>query len=95
QNSQLGSGPRVLGRLRELEAKHKDGSLFPVTIGLNEAEWLGEPCYIGSIRDISERREAEHTIESLSMFDPLTGLPNRAHFIKLMQHQLHYSNVRV
>lgn len=94
-NSKTGSGPRVLGRLRELEAERKDGTLFPVTIGLNEAEWLGEPCYIGSIRDISERREAEQTIESLSMFDPLTGLPNRAHFIKLMQHQLYYSNIRV
>ncbi|RUO22234.1 hypothetical protein CWE08_03335 [Aliidiomarina iranensis] len=94
-NAMYGAGPRVLGRQRELEAQRKDGSLFPVTIGINEADWLGEPCYIGSIRDISERREAEQTIESLSMFDALTGLPNRANFIKLVQHQLHYSNVRV
>lgn len=95
QNAVYGSGPRVLGRLRELEAQRKDGTLFPVTIGLNETDWFGEQCYVGSIRDISERLEAEQTIESLSMFDPLTGLPNRANFIKLMQHQLHFSNVRV
>lgn len=93
-NPQRGEGPRVLGRLRELEGQRKDGSLFPLTIGLSHTKWRGEPCYIASIRDISERRKAEHTIHSLSMFDAVTGLPNRSNFIKLMQHQLHYSDVR-
>ncbi len=33
--------------------------------------------FTGIVQDISERREAEHRIQQLAHYDPLTGLPNR------------------
>ncbi|MCH8492056.1 MAG: EAL domain-containing protein [Idiomarina sp.] len=95
QNPLQAANAKVLGRLRELEGAHKNGELFPITIGLNCTTWEGIPRYIASIRDISDRRKAENTIQTLSLYDANTNLPNRLNFMKLMQHQLQYSDVSV
>jgi diguanylate cyclase (GGDEF)-like protein len=38
--------------------------------------------FLGTIQDITARKEAENNLEKLAYFDPLTSLPNRAMFKK-------------
>ncbi|WP_445425663.1 PAS domain S-box protein [Alishewanella sp. HL-SH06] len=67
----------ITGRIRELEALHKDGSMFPIELGVVEVQMAGEVNFIGVVRDITERKQREHEIHQLAFYDPLTLLPNR------------------
>lgn len=71
---------RAIGQIRELTARRKDGSEFPVELNLTEIRVGGERLFTGILRDISERKQAQAKIEALAHYDSLTGLPNRALF---------------
>ncbi len=64
------SGPRMMGVGRELFAKHRDGSEFPVEIGLSPVETEEGRLVIAAITDITARRrierEAERRLEELA-----------------------------
>ncbi|MCJ2188861.1 sensor histidine kinase [Novosphingobium beihaiensis] len=48
------------GKSREMDARRKDGSLFPVEVSVSRVgPDAGQPMYIGIIRDITERRQIE------------------------------------
>jgi PAS domain S-box-containing protein len=52
----------LIGQNRQVQAKHKDGHIFPVELSLNEIK-LGKECfYSGLIRDLSESRKLESEI---------------------------------
>ncbi|MGJ0511744.1 sensor histidine kinase [Methylocystis sp.] len=50
---------RAMGAGRDLRARRKDGSEFPVEIGLNPMEWNQEPAVLATITDITERKQHE------------------------------------
>lgn len=85
--SRTGIG-NVVGRNRELEALHRDGTLFPIELGLAEVERLGEISFIGIVRDITQRKKGEEEIRQLAFYDPLTGLPNRRLLLERLQRMI-------
>jgi diguanylate cyclase (GGDEF)-like protein len=74
----------------DVSAKRGEGSMghFTITISLDRdshGEIIG---YVGTIQDITERKQAEINLERLAYFDPLTSLPNRAMFKKELEHRV-------
>ncbi|WPL19166.1 Cyclic di-GMP phosphodiesterase Gmr [Thiorhodovibrio winogradskyi] len=77
----------------EIWNRRKNGQIYP--------EWLHISAvrdgdgrishYVGAFEDISEHKEAEAQIHSLSYFDVLTKLPNRRLFIDRLQQALRTS----
>jgi diguanylate cyclase (GGDEF)-like protein/PAS domain S-box-containing protein len=68
---------RVIGVGRETRGRHRSGRVFPIHLSVSALERDGKLTYVGLIRDISAQKEAEHHIERLAYYDPLTGLANR------------------
>jgi two-component system sensor kinase FixL len=58
---------RIIGVGRELTARRKDGTLFPIHLAIGEVGWRGTIRFIGLIRDLTddklaeERRLRQHT----------------------------------
>ena len=67
----------ITGQIRELDAQRKDGSTFPIELGVVEVSLNDDINFIGIVRDISERKKREDKIHQLAFYDPLTSLPNR------------------
>jgi PAS domain S-box-containing protein len=51
---------RIIGIGREMNAKRKDGSTFPVDLAVSEVKHLG--LFAGIVRDISERKEVQEAL---------------------------------
>lgn len=51
---------RIIGKRRELTAKRKDGSVFPIELSVSEFPDGAGPMFTGIIHDISRRRELEN-----------------------------------
>ena len=56
---------RIIGVGREVEGRRKDGSLFPLDLSVGEAMTPNGRQFIGVIRDLSARREAERRLASM------------------------------
>ncbi len=59
-----GGAPTVLDRRVELTAMRADGGEFPVELTVTRMAGPGEPLFIGYLRDISQRRQAEAELQA-------------------------------
>jgi len=50
---------KIIGIGRELEGCRKDGSVFPLDLAVSELHIDGEHLYLGTLRDITERKQIE------------------------------------
>lgn len=84
-------------RLREAESKailyesrhkRKNGSVLPIEVSLQATTLDNKLVYFAIIRDITERKKAEETINHLAFHDPLTDLPNRLLFFERLNRAL-------
>ncbi len=57
-----GGAARIIGIGRESLAQHKDGTIFPIDLGVSEVRVDDERLFIGIMRDIRERKEAERKL---------------------------------
>lgn len=79
---------RVGLRGTEMLARRCNGEAFPMELSLSEMHLGGVRYFIGIVRDIKERKEAEQKIAHLAHHDFLTGLPNRAYFSEILNHSI-------
>jgi len=63
---------------REVEVRTRDGRQFPAEVTAVRVEDDGAPFFRLFVRDLSERKAYESQLVRNALFDPLTGLPNRA-----------------
>jgi PAS domain S-box-containing protein len=54
----------IIGAVREVQARRKDGTLFPADLAVSEVERLG--LFTGIIRDISGRKELERDVVEIA-----------------------------
>lgn len=64
QNYAAGSKPKIIGIGREVTARRRDGSIFPMDLGVSELIIGTERLFVGIVRDISERKSAEEALRS-------------------------------
>lgn len=53
----------IIGAVRELTARKKNGDLFPIELSISESIVDDKKSFLGIIRDISERKEAEKELQ--------------------------------
>ncbi|WP_126455931.1 PAS domain S-box protein [Sulfuriflexus mobilis] len=73
--------PRIINQARDLEGRRKDGTLFPMELNVAPMKIADRRGFVGILRDISERKQAEQalnrfkttldeTIDCVFMFEP-------------------------
>jgi diguanylate cyclase (GGDEF)-like protein/PAS domain S-box-containing protein/putative nucleotidyltransferase with HDIG domain len=89
-----GEGP-VMDRRIETVALRRDGSEFPIELAITRVPTEGDPFFTGTIRDITERKQAEERqrvlqehILAMVTTDPVTALPNHRAMIALLDQEL-------
>jgi len=71
---------KIIGVGRQLPARRKNGDVFQMELSLTESVEKGEKQYIGLVRDITERLEAQDAIYNLAFTDNVTQLRNSQWF---------------
>lgn len=69
----------------ETHIKRADGSECPVELKIGVVSLESGQIYIATIRDITERNEAQERIKKLAYYDTLTNLPNRTLFLDRLE----------
>jgi diguanylate cyclase (GGDEF)-like protein/PAS domain S-box-containing protein len=70
----------------EITFRKENGDEFPAEVSSSMFEIAGRKVIQGIIRDITDRKRAEEQLERQAFYDQLTGLPNRVHFTKHLEH---------
>jgi diguanylate cyclase (GGDEF)-like protein/PAS domain S-box-containing protein len=83
---------RLDGEINEIEytvrGVRKDGRLIHLDVRSVRASHAGRPAVIGTMVDITARKQFEDALRTLALVDELTGLYNRRGFITLAERQL-------
>lgn len=69
-----GGAARVIGRIREVEARRRDGGIFPVELSVGEMWSEGRRYFVGVIADITKRREAEEELRQSQKMEAIGAL---------------------
>ena len=63
---------KIIGIGREVVGKRRDGTTFPLDLGISEMAVDGQPQFVGIVRDITERRRAEERTRELEQAERLS-----------------------
>jgi PAS domain S-box-containing protein len=77
----------VIGRAREVMAQRKGDELFPIELGVSETTVGGEKLFIGLIKDITERRQAQEEL-ALAKEGAEAATKAKGDFLANMSHEI-------
>jgi diguanylate cyclase (GGDEF)-like protein/PAS domain S-box-containing protein len=80
QTGRANGGAHMTSKNVELPGLRKDGSAFQLELTLNEMQVGNRHLFVGIVRDITERKQAETALSHQAAHDALTGLINRREF---------------
>ena len=72
----------------EFKGIRKDGTPIYIEISATRVTFQGEATTLAYFRDVTERKELEEKLRTMSIIDDLTGLYNRRGFFTLAQQQM-------
>jgi len=87
QYLKTGEGP-ILGKRVEMQALRASGEELPVEVAVVANPLRGSVCFTATIRDLTDRKQAEKELARAAMYDRLTGLPNRTLLMDRVQQAL-------
>lgn len=70
----------IIGIGREVTGLRKDGSTFPMRLGVSEMHVGNRTLFTGILYDITEQKRLEEQLRNMAMRDGLTGISNRRSF---------------
>ncbi len=82
-----GRGP-IMRTIREVQARRKSGGYIPAELSVSSFQLKGKWFAVGSIRDITERKQNEQQLRLLAATDPLTGILNRRSLMEILEKEL-------
>lgn len=77
----------VIGRRRELIAKHKDGRLFPIELSLTVTETGDGKHFIGFARDITSQKESQEALKEARRISDESAA-SKTTFLSNMSHEI-------
>jgi PAS domain S-box-containing protein len=77
----------IIGRPRQLNARRKDGSLFPIDLSVNEARFGDNRVFTGIIRDISHRMQVQQELAQ-ARDAALESARLKSEFLANMSHEI-------
>ena len=72
----------------EFKGIKKDGTVIFVEASVAVIDYYGESASLAYLRDVTERKQMEEKLETMSIVDELTGLYNRRGFFAFCEEQL-------
>ena len=56
-------GDKKVGGTREMLGRRKDGTVFPIDVGMNATQFCSGQILVGLVRDVSRRKRAEESVQ--------------------------------
>jgi PAS domain S-box-containing protein len=78
---------RIIGQRRELEGRRKDGSLFPIELGVNEMVDDQGSSFIGILRDMTAQKAAESALQA-ALLEAQSATRAKSRFLANMSHEI-------
>ncbi|MCH8092129.1 MAG: PAS domain S-box protein [Proteobacteria bacterium] len=78
---------RAMGKSREIQARRKDGEMFPAEISISHLELNGKHIFTAFLRDVTDWKRAEEELR-IAMEEAMSANHTKSEFLANMSHEL-------